>query len=180
MQLNLYSISNKYVNYLKQFDNRVYDNKDETKFHTRKYIGIVLSINSFNYYIPFSSPKDNDYYDASKTKVRKSIIPIIRMTEKNQKGDCKLYGTLRISNMIPVPITEITPYFVQNEKDINYKNLILAEIRFIRKNTQMIIKNAKILYKQKENKNDIVYVKNSLNFKLLEEKCLEYIKLNES
>ncbi len=78
--------------------------------------------------------------------------------------------------MIPVPITEITPYFVKDEKDINYKNLILSEIRFIRKNTEKIVKSANVLYKQKENNEDIAYVRNSLNFKLLEEKCLEYTK----
>ena len=176
MQLNLYSVSDEYIEYLRKFDNRIYDNKEEVRVHTRKYLGIVLSINSFNYYIPFSSPKDTDYYDVDKTKIRKSVIPIIRMIEKNAEGNYKLYGTLRISNMIPVPITEITPYFVKDEKDINYKNLILSEIRFIRKNTEKIVKSANVLYKQKENNEDIAYVRNSLNFKLLEEKCLEYIK----
>lgn len=179
MQLNLYSISDRYVNYLRQFDNRVYENKEEIRVHTRKYIGIVLSINSFNYYIPLSSPKDTDYYDIEKTKIRKSIIPIIRISEKDSQNNCRLYGTLRVSNMIPVPITVITPYFIQNEEDINYKNLILAEIRFIKKYTNMIIKNANILYKQKEKAEDISYVKNSLNFKFLEQKCLEYIDLNK-
>lgn len=176
MQLNLYSVSDKYVEYLRKFDNRVYDNKEELRIHTRKYLGIVLSINEFNYYIPFSSPKDTDYYDVEKNKIRKSIVPIIRMIERDKNDKYKLYGTLRISNMIPVPITEITPYFVKDEKDINYKNLILSELRFIKRNTKLIIKNANILYKQKEKKEDISYVMNSLNFKLLEEKCLEYIK----
>ena len=181
MQLNLYSISDEYVEYLRKFDNRVYDNKEDYRVHTRKYLGVVLSINSFNYYIPFSSPKDTDYYDTEKRKIRKSVIPIIRMTEKDKDGNSKLYGTLRISNMIPVPITEITPYFVKDEQDINYKNLILSELRFIKKNTELIVKNANVLYKQKENQQDIMYVKNSLDFKLLEEKCLEYVenKMNQ-
>ena len=175
MQLNLYSVSDKYVEYFRKFDNRVYDNKEEIRVHTRKYLGIVLSINSFNYYIPFSSPKDTDYCDKEKTKIRKSIVPIVRIIDKDSTGKNQLYGTLRISNMIPVPITEITPYFVQDEKDINYKNLILSELRFIKKNTKMIVKNANVLYKQKEKREDIMYVKNSLEFKLLESKCLEYI-----
>ena len=71
MQLNLYSISDEYVEYLRKFDNRVYDNKEDYRVHTRKYLGVVLSINSFNYYIPFSSPKDTDYYDTEKRKIRK-------------------------------------------------------------------------------------------------------------
>lgn len=89
MQLNLYSVSDEYIEYLRNFDNRVYDNKQEIRIHTRKYLGVVLSINSFNYYIPFSSPKDTDYYDVEKTKIRKSIVPIIRIIEKNSEDNYK-------------------------------------------------------------------------------------------
>lgn len=174
MQLNLYSISDEYVKYLRRFDNRVYSNKEKTRKHTRKYIGTVLNINGFNYYIPLSSPKDNDYYDKERTKIRKSIIPIIRVTESKQNGILKLDGTLRVSNMIPVPITEIIPYLISEEKDEKYRDLILAEIRFIRKNTKLIVKYANILYKQKDKNQDIPYIKNTLDFKLLEEKCLKF------
>ena len=174
MQLNLYSVSEKYIKYLRKFDNRIYDNKEEIRSHMRKYIGIVLRINEFNYYIPLSSPKSTDYYDMENNKIRKSIIPIIRIIDKDKNHKEKLYGTLRISNMIPVPMTEVTPYLVKDETDRNYKNLILSELRFIKKNTEMILKNANILYKQKQQKKEISYVKNSLNFKLLEQKSLEY------
>lgn len=124
-----------------------------------------MSINEFNYYIPFSSPKSTDYYDVEKTRIRKSIIPIIRMSEKDKNNNYKLYGTLRISNMITVPITEIMPYFVKNESDVNYRNLILSELRFIKRNTSLIIKNANILYRQKEKGESTAYVTNSVNFK---------------
>lgn len=174
MNLKLYHISNKYIEYLRKFDSRIYENKGNEELHIRKYLGVVFKIGVFNYYIPFSSPKDTDYFDKEKTKVRKSIIPIIRITKSNNSN--RLYGTLRISNMIPVPITEIEQYKIEEEKDLNYKNLILAEIKFIKKNEKMIIKNAHILYKQKENKLKIPYVENSLNFKLLEQKCIDYIK----
>ena len=45
--------------------------------------------------------------------------------------------------MIPVPITELEPYIISNEKDLKYKNVILSEIRYINKNSDKIIKNAK-------------------------------------
>ena len=98
------------------------------------------------------------------------------MVDKDKYNNMRLLGTLRISNMIPVPITEITPYFVQEEKDVNYRNLILSELRFIQKNTNKIIKNSNTLYYQKCNNFDYPYVKNSLDFKLLERKCLKYIQ----
>ena len=95
MQLNLYSVSDEYVDYLRKFDNKVYDNKEEVRAHTRKYLGVVLNKNSFNNYIPFSSPKETDYYDNTHNRIRKSIIPIVRIVEKG-----KLYGTLRTNNFM--------------------------------------------------------------------------------
>ena len=173
MNLNLYYISSEYIEYLRKFDNRIYDNKGEKEFHIRKYLGIVLKIGVFNYYVPFSSPKSTDFIDKEKTIVRKSIIPIIRIVQNSNPN--RLYGTLRISNMIPVPISEIKQYKIENETDKNYKNLILAEIKFIKKNEKMIIGNSHVLYKQKENELKIPYVENSLNFKFLEQKCIDYM-----
>ena len=81
MNLNLYSISDEYIKYIKQYDKRVYDNKEKTRNHTRKYLGIALTINNMNYFIPMSSPKSSDYYDKSCQNVKESIIPIIRMVD---------------------------------------------------------------------------------------------------
>lgn len=55
--MKLYAVSDEYINYLRNFDKRVYDNKEEIRKATRKYLGIVLKINNLNYYIPMSSPK---------------------------------------------------------------------------------------------------------------------------
>ncbi len=44
MKLNLYSINDKYIHYLRQFDNRIYDNKEEIRIHSRKYLGVVLTV----------------------------------------------------------------------------------------------------------------------------------------
>ncbi len=60
MKLNLYSVNDKYIKYLRQFDDKIYDNKEGNRNHERKYVGIVLTINDFNYYIPMSSPKKSD------------------------------------------------------------------------------------------------------------------------
>lgn len=80
--------------------------------------------------------------------------------------------------MIPVPITELEPYVLKNENDIKYKNLILAELRYINKNSKKIIKYAKNLYAQKAKELDVNYIKNTVNFKLLEEKLSKWNKEN--
>ena len=165
MKLNLYSINDKYIEYLRKYDRRVYDNKEEDRINGRKYLGVVLTVNEYNYNIPMSSPKKSDYVDINKKIIRKDAKTIIRM----HSGD-RLYGTLRISNMIPVPITELEPYVLKNEYDPKYKNLILGELRYINQNSKKIIKYARIVYAQKEKNLDVDYIKNTVNFKLLEKK----------
>ena len=165
MKLNLYSVSDKYIKYLRRFENKIYDNKEEIRIHERKYLGIVLTVNGFNYYIPMSSPKKSDYLDFEKKIIRKDTKTIIRIHEGG-----RLYGTLRISNMIPVPITELEPYFISNEKDLKYKEVILGELRYINNNSDKIVKYAKTVYNQKMKNIDIGYIKNTVDFKLLEEK----------
>lgn len=152
-----------------QFDNKIYDNKENSRTHMRKYVGVVLTINGFNYYIPMSSPKKSDYIDYDKKIIRNDTKTIIRIHESG-----RLYGTLRISNMIPVPITELEPYIVADEKDLKYKQVILGELRYINNNTDKIIKYAKIVYNQKIKNIDVGYIKNTVNFKLLEEKLNQW------
>ena len=89
-----------------------------------------------------SSPKDTDYQVAGDSRVvKKSIIPIIRMTEKNN-GVKELKGTLRISHMIPVPETELVLYDLENEPDEKYRALVQSEAIYIRKNAARIKSNA--------------------------------------
>ena len=170
MKLNLYSISDEYIKYLRKFESKVYDNKEELRTYKRKYLGIVLTINGFNYYIPMSSPKKSDYLDYENKIIRHDTKTIIRVQNSG-----RLYGTLRISNMIPVPITELEPYILADEKDPKYKQVILGELRYIDSNSDKIIKYAKIVYNQKIKKiENIGYIKNTVDFKLLEEKCKEF------
>ncbi len=168
------SITDSYCNFLRKYDPHVYDNKEDTRTHTRKYFGIVMSMNNMNYYIPMSSPKPKDYFDEEQTKIRPSSNTIIRIVTKGHNNKDVLRGTLRISNMIPVPIEEIIFYNFENEQDLKYKNLIKNEIAFLSnpQNTKRIIRNANLVYHQKQlNLKSINYLNACCNFPLLEEKC---------
>ncbi len=173
MKLNLYSISDNYIKYLRKFDDKIYDNKEEIRTHERKYLGIVLTVNEFNYYIPMSSPKKSDYLDFDKKIIRNDTKTIIRIHDNN-----RLYGTLRISNMIPVPITELEPYIISNEDDLKYREVILGKLRYINNNSDRIVKYVKTVYNQKIRDIDVGYIKNTVDFKLLEEKLKEWNKEN--
>ena len=157
---------------------KIFSAKENDRNHTRKYLGIVYSINGYNYYIPLSSPKNSDYrMDNGIRKIRGSIIPIIRITSQSSSGELELKGTLKLSNMIPVPASELILYDMEHEPDLFYKSLIHKEMILIRKNKNKIIQNAKILYKQKkENKPAIGYLKSTVDFSLLEQMHDKFIE----
>lgn len=172
-QFKLYSVTDEYVEWLRKDFPNVYSNKINSRTHTRKYLGVVLQIGRYNYYVPMSSPKDSDYQIAGATKViKKSIVPIIRIVVKNSVGEKELKGTLRISHMIPVPESELELYDLENESDNTYKDLIQNEMIFVRKSREKIISNAKLLYKQKAaNDTTAGYVKSALDYQALEVLC---------
>ena len=176
-EFKLYSVSDEYIDYLWAIFPNVYSNKETTRVHTRKYVGIVLRLENYHYYIPMSLPKESDYQIAGEKKViKKSIIPIICIVVKNSRGQKELKGNLRISHMIPVPPSELQLYDIENEPDDTYKDLVLNEIIFIRKNQGKILANAKLLYKQKtENDLSAGYVKAALEYKALETLCGDFI-----
>lgn len=174
--LKIYSVSDRYIDFLRERNPNIYSNKEGHRTHTRKYIGVVLQMKEFCYYIPLSSPKQSDYQVAGKNLViKKSIVPIIRIVVKNSRGIKELKGTLRISHMIPVPESELELYDVDGEKDETYKDLVQNEVIFIRRNKEKIEKNANLLYRQKQkNDTEIGYVKSALDYKRLERFCEEF------
>lgn len=179
--LKLYEISEEYISYLRRFDSFVFSSKEDDRNHTRKYLGVVYTINNYNYYIPLSSPKNTDYQMINgKRKIRKSIVPIIRITAQVDSGELELKGTLKLSNMIPVPFSELTLYDLESESDQFYKALIHKELLFIRKNKDKIIQYAKVLYKQKKESNPSVsYLNSTVNFSLLEQKHDDFLAKKE-
>lgn len=181
--IRIFSVSDRYISFLRADPQlrKVFDNKIDTRLHTRKYLGAVFVHEDFHYFIPFSSPKDSDYKvmrDGTKA-IRKSIIPIIRMTTNDTiTGATELKGTLKLSNMIPVPESELTPYDISQESDINYRQVVQKEWGYIRSNMNMIIKYAQVLYNQKtrcatlfKKSKEPGYLSGTLDFKYVEEKC---------
>lgn len=184
-KLRLYSVSDNYIAYLRS-DERlriVFDNKAGHRAHTRKYLGVALRINNFNYFIPLSSPKSSDYIIVDGIPaIRKSIIPVIRMiTADTASGKPELKGTLKLSNMIPVPDNELTPYIIADETDLEYQQIVEKEWQFIRSNTDLIIKNAKIIYNQMTKRDTLYantnmpgYLRSTVDFEYAEKKCAEF------
>lgn len=170
--LKLYTVSDSYIKFLRAtVDQHVFANEDIRYVHTRKYLGVVITISGYNYYAPLSSPKNTDYLidENGNQIIRKSIIPIIRIIETDSFGNKTLLGTIKFSGMIPVPASELTLYDIEAEADLTYKDLVNKEIRYINRHTPDVIKNASVLYKQKTAGLNIGYLNSTLDFKLLEQ-----------
>ncbi len=171
-------VSDQYINYMMNFfKNTMLSNKEKTRVHPRKYIGVILKVNNFNYFAPLSSPKPSDYN--SNGSIKKSTYSILRIT-KTSKNKLVLIGTIKLNNMIPVPLSEINYYNTAEESDVKYKSLIFDELKWIKKNTDLIYKKAKYLYTIKINESTIIngnnmkFLKSIMPFKEAEEKCEEY------
>ena len=171
--MKIIEIEKNYINYLRTFDKFVLKPEGKDYKKERKYLGVIFSYNSFDYFIPFSSPDKKDDYDKD-GKIRKSSMVVIRMIEKREND--KLLGTLRLNSMIPIyDKSVIKNYNIFQENDIYYKNLLFKEFNFVKENEEIIITKAKKLYTLKINNSKIPMLNFVCNFKLLEEKSLEYI-----
>jgi len=45
----IYSVSDRYISYLREKFPNVYSNKVDTRVHTRKYLGVVLQVGEYKY-----------------------------------------------------------------------------------------------------------------------------------
>ena len=110
---------------------RVYSNKEDTRIHTRKYLGAVIEIETHKYYIPLSSPKDKHDYImvGGKKTIRKDSLIVMRIVAgTGEKKELK--GTLQIGTMIPVPDEALELYDV-GMNQIRHTRILSTKRSFI-------------------------------------------------
>lgn len=157
--LKFYEINPDYIDYLSAFAPHMFHNKTATQTNKRKYIGIVLTVNSMHYFVPLSSFKD---------KHRKMRVSVDFMKLKD-------YAVLNINTMFPAPIGECAFVDINAVADKNYRNLLRNEYRLIKVMEKNIVKNARIVYSHKIANGDRTRLAIRCNdFLLLESKCTEW------
>lgn len=171
-KLKWYVADKDYINYLKKYDDKV-ENIDYCK-KLKPYIGILININGFNYYVPISSAKEKHYNI-------KEDIDFIKIME-----DDRILGVLNLNNMIPISDENISSLkYSQIEKYRSFgsereKNLYISflnfELSLINQKINKIQKSALKLYNEKLNNPASKISQRCCNFKLLEKKCTEYTK----
>lgn len=127
--MKFYNIADEYINFLRTFDSKVSENKQES----RPYIGVVIEIEKMKYYAPFTSPK------AKHRKMKNG-----KDFRKIQGGE---YGAINFNNMIPVPDCALKMIDIDNESDQKYRRLLQNQYRAIRADSEEIIKTAARLRK---------------------------------
>lgn len=154
----LIRINYKYCNYLRMFDNKVPYNEGIKEL--RPFIGVLIKTESSEYFAPLSSPK-------TKHLNMKNNIDFFKI------NNGKL-GIINFNNMIPV-LPEDYNIINLNDSNDKYNIMLKKQLNFINKNKEKILKNVEKLYNYYlDDKLNFKIKSRCCNFKLLEEKCLEY------
>ena len=157
-KLNLYTIDDDYINYLRKFDKVVPYNKSET----RPFVGIAYLVDGITYFAPLSSPKQKHL------RIKEWAIDVFML-------DHGKLGIVNINNMIPAP-NQVLHELLPLVKDEKYKNLLNDQLDFLNLHRNELMKKVRHFYQQytKGYLTDNVYSR-TCNFKLLNEKYSEYI-----
>ena len=159
MSIRFYEVSEDYIDYLSNFDEHFFHNSQDNQRHSRKYIGVVFSIENTKYFAPLSSFKE-------KHKTMKSSVDFLKVGN---------YAVINLNNMFPVPDGLYSSVDFHKEKDIQYRRLMMNEYRIIKKMQDKILKNARIVYNHKLNEGNTTSLGKRCNdFTRLESACARY------
>ncbi|MGN1134776.1 MAG: type III toxin-antitoxin system ToxN/AbiQ family toxin [Oscillospiraceae bacterium] len=168
MDICFYYIKNDYIDFLKKYEreqightcvpNLQYKNSDKFVF------GAVMNINDMNYFVPVSS------YN----KKQEDVILI-----RDKKNKSNVLGSLRFAYMLPVPTSCLNKLDIKAVTNEYSKVHISKELAFCRRERDKIYKQAEKTYFRVTHRINEQLVKNSCNFKLLEQAYIEYCNAND-
>lgn len=161
--MNVYMADINYCNYLHYYEPKIPYVENEKE--RRPFIGIVLSVNGKNFFAPLSSPKP-------KHLIMKNSQDFLKIKDGR-------LGGINLNNMMPIPRRYLHTIDIKKLKDEKYKRMLFMQLDWIEKNDLRINNRAKNLYylvihKKAEKK----LIQRCCDFKLLEQKCQEYMDKN--
>ena len=152
MKLSFYFISEAYIAYLRNYETRVEENKNQG----RPYVGVVCEVKGVRYFAPLTSPKEK------------------HKTMKNTKDFRKIaggkYGAINFCNMIPVSEEALIPIDFNAIADKHYRRLLQNQYNALREDAASVMKTASAL-------RDLVFSDNSklsLNDRRIKERCCNF------
>lgn len=154
--LKIYRVSDKYIRFLRSRDDKVQDNKERR----RPYVGVVLLMGAYKYFVPMESPKPNH----AKIKPGRHIMML---------EDGKL-GLLGFNNMIPIPDTALIDFDINKEPDPKYAELLRRQASFINRKKADIFTHAAQTYYHTVTKKNRFLLGICCDFRKLERACDKY------
>lgn len=154
--LKIYRVNDKYIAFLRGRDHRVQLNKH----HSRPYVGVVLHVGEFKYFVPMESPKP------SHEKIKPGIH-ILKM----DKGRLGLLG---FNNMIPVRDDVLISFDINNEPSPDYAMLLKKQAYFCNRNKTDILNKASRTYYEVVNDKNKFLKDICCDFKKLERACKQF------
>lgn len=155
-KLRIYRVEDRYIRFLKSRDHRVQDNKNRR----RPYVGVVLFVGSYRYFVPMESPKPNH----ANIKAGKHIL----------KLDNGRLGLLGFNNMIPVPDEALVVFDIDAEPDELYAELLRRQAAECNRRKADILNRAAGTYYDVVNKKNKFLCNISCDYKALEKACGQY------
>lgn len=156
--LRIYRISDHYIKFLHSRDSKVQYNKG----NRRPYVGVVLNVGGFKYFVPMESPKPNH----ANIKPGKHIL----------KLDNGRLGLLGFNNMVPVHKDALIEFNIDVEPDEKYRELLRRQVTVCNRMKADILNRASQTYFDVVNNKNKFLVGISCNFKILETACKGYRK----
>lgn len=153
--LRIYRIEEKYIRFLRSRDDKVLYNKGR-----RPYVGVVLFVGSYQYFVPMESPKPHH-------QTMKSGPHIVRI-------DNGKLGILGFNNMVPVPDSALIEFDISDESDEKYADLLRRQAYWIQRHKGIILGHASNTYYKTVQGNNQFYAQICCDFKKLEKACTQY------
>ena len=129
----------RYCNYLRQFDNKVSYNAGTKEM--RPFIGILFTVDKYEYFAPLSSPKIKHIH-------MKNNIDVIKIDNGN-------YGVVNFNNMIPVGSNNYELFNLKavpkNTYELKWQNLLKTQLLWLNKNIKIVKGKAMKLYEMYRN-----------------------------
>ena len=135
MSFSFYTVDTAYCDYLRKADPCVPYTMDRKSI--RPFVGIVFSVNNFQYYAPLTSPKPKHLH-------MKNQIDFLKINDGK-------WGAINLNNMIPVQAellkkVEIKILESDSKADIDYKNLLSNQLSWCNSHREAILRQASKLY----------------------------------
>lgn len=156
--LKLYEVNENYIMYLSPSAPHLFHNKTDDEHFSRKFIGVLISVNNMNYFAPLSSFKEKHNH-------MPDTLDFIKIYKR---------AVINLNCMFPVPDSQLVYVDIKKVEDAKYRALLQIEYGFIKSHQDRIRKNAAELYKQQKINPESKLAKRCNNFPELEKLCESY------